>query len=55
MKVMLVVAMLAAFLWAVLLGTETHAMATIARTFCAISTAVFACAATVGLAVRSRI
>jgi hypothetical protein len=54
-KVLLAIAFLAVLLSVVLLGIETHAMATIARTFCIISTAIFACAATVGLASRSRI
>jgi hypothetical protein len=30
-------------------------MATVARSFCIISTAIFACAATLGLATRSKI
>jgi hypothetical protein len=54
-KVFAVILLLATLLWAVLLGSETHAMATIARSFCAVSTAIFACAATLGLASRSRI
>jgi hypothetical protein len=54
-KVFLAIALLAAFLSAVLLGIGTHAMATVARSFCIISTAIFACAATLGLATRSRI
>jgi hypothetical protein len=54
-KVFLAIALLAVLLSAVLIGSETHAMATVARTFCIISTAVFACAATFGLAARSRI
>jgi len=54
-KVFLAIALLAALLSAVLLGIGTHAMATVARSFCVISTAIFACAATLGLATRSRI
>jgi hypothetical protein len=46
---------LVVFLSAILLSTETQAMATIARTFCIISTAIFAGAATLGLASRSKI
>ena len=55
MKVLLAISLLAVLLSAVLLGSETQAMATIARTFCVISTAIFACAATLGLASRSKI
>ena len=55
MKVFLAIALLAALLSAVLFGIGTHAMATVARSFCIISTAIFACAATLGLATRSRI
>jgi len=54
-KVFLAIALLAALLSAVLLGIGTHAMATVARSFCIISTAIFAGAATLGLATRSRI
>lgn len=54
-KVFSALALLAVLMSAVLLGSETHAMATIARTFCAISTGIFACAATLGLASRTRI
>jgi hypothetical protein len=54
-KVFLAIALLAGLLSAVLLGIGTHAMATVARSFCIISTAIFACAATLGLATRSRI
>ena len=54
-KVLLALAVLAVLLSVVLLGTETNAMSTIARTFCVISTAIFAGAATLGLAARSRI
>jgi len=54
-KVFLAIALLAALLSAVLLGIGTHTMATMARSFCIISTAIFACAATLGLATRSRI
>ena len=55
MKVLVALVLLAVFLSAILLGTETQAMATIARTFCIISTAIFAGAATLGLASRSKI
>lgn len=55
MKVLMALVLLAVLLSVVLLGSETHAMATIARTFCIISTAIFAGAATLGLASRSRI
>jgi hypothetical protein len=54
-KVLVALVLLAVFLSAILLGTETQAMATIARTFCIISTAIFAGAATLGLASRSKI
>ena len=54
-KVLLALTVLAVLLSVVLLGTETNAMSTIARTFCVISTAIFAGAATLGLASRSRI
>jgi hypothetical protein len=54
-KVLLAIALLAVLLSVVLLGSETNAMSTIARSFCIITTAIFACAATVGLASRSRI
>ena len=54
-KVFIAIVFLAVFLSAILLSTETHAMATIARTFCIISTAIFAGAATLGLASRSKI
>lgn len=55
MKVLMALVLLAVLLSAILLSSETRAMATIARTFCIISTAIFACAATLGLASRSRI
>ena len=55
MKVFVAIAFLAALLSAVLLGTGTHAMAIVARSFCILSTAIFACGATLGLAARSRI
>jgi hypothetical protein len=54
-KVFMALVLLAVFLSAILLSTETQAMATIARTFCIISTAIFAGAATLGLASRSKI
>jgi hypothetical protein len=54
-KIFMVLALLTAILMAVVIGFESEAMATIARTFCAASTGIFACAATLGLASRSRI
>jgi hypothetical protein len=54
-KVLFALAFLAALLYLVILGTETHAMATFARMFCVISTAIFVGSATLGLAARSRI
>jgi hypothetical protein len=54
-KVFMTLLFLVVFLSAILLSTETQAMATIARTFCIISTAIFAGAATLGLASRSKI
>ena len=54
-KVFLAIALLAVLLSVVLLGIGTQAMATVARSFCTASIAIFACAATVGLASRSKI
>lgn len=55
MKVFLAIALLAVLLSVILLGIGTQAMATVARSFCTASIAIFACAATVGLASRSKI
>jgi hypothetical protein len=54
-KVFVTLVLLAVFLSVILLSTETQAMSTIARSFCIISTAIFAAAATLGLASRSKI
>jgi hypothetical protein len=54
-KVLVALVLLAVFLSAILLSAETQAMATVARMFCMISTAIFAAAATLGLASRSKI
>jgi len=54
-KVFVAIALLGVLLSAVLVGSGTQAMATVARSFFMISTAIFACAATLGLASRSRI
>jgi len=55
LKVLVALVLLAVFLSAVLLSTETQAMATVARMFCTVSTSIFAAAATLGLASRSKI
>jgi hypothetical protein len=54
-KIFVAIALLGVLLSAVLVGSGTQTMATVARSFFMISTAIFACAATLGLASRSRI
>lgn len=54
-KVLMALVLLAVFLSVILLSADTQTMATIARTFCIISTAIFAGAAFLGLASRSKI